>query len=57
MTKEFLFWIIMILAALGAGGPFFISGEKKWFAVGGGLFLLWVAVALLGWAEFGAAIK
>ncbi len=56
MTKELLFWIVMLLWLISGAVPAFAPGEKKWPSIGGS-FLAWGAVALLGWAYFGAPVN
>jgi hypothetical protein len=58
MTKGLLFWILMILWLIfglfttwPAGG-----GALVVFAPVGGMLLLWILLALLGWQVFGAAV-
>jgi len=56
MTLSVLFWILMILWAVLGAAPYFKGGERSWPAIGGA-FLVWCAVAVLGWAVFGAMVK
>lgn len=58
MTISTCFWIAMLLwLVLGAAPAVFAKGEQRsWGGVGAAL-LPFLAVALLGWAVFGAAIR
>ena len=53
MNLSLLFWILYILAvvfSVWSAGP---ANPKVW----GGSLLFFVLIGILGWAEFGAAIK
>lgn len=51
MSISILFWVIMLIWLLFG----FWSNWPNYKAVGGGI-IVWVLLALLGWAVFGAAI-
>jgi hypothetical protein len=57
MTRELLFWIVMLIWLLAAVGG--IRGHNlKLLAVdAAGWLLPWIAVAVLGWCALGPAIK
>lgn len=52
MPKSFWFWLIYVLCILFTAWPWW-SERPAWY-VAGGWFWLWVLVAILGWAAFGA---
>jgi hypothetical protein len=55
MSLSILFWFLMILWAIfGAWGW---RDPAQPFVRGGGWFLTFVLLAILGWAVFGAAIR
>lgn len=56
MTLGLCFWICMLLWLLLGAAPLMRSGEKNWGGIGLAL-LPWCAVAVVGWAVFGPAIK
>lgn len=59
MTKELLFWICMLLSALGSGGMIYRrhSGAPAASWELGVPLLLFVAICVLGWAFFGSPVK
>lgn len=55
MTIVFVFWFLMLLwLILGIAQTWPAAGSKPWPLAGS--VLLWVLLALLGWAQFGQAI-
>jgi hypothetical protein len=56
VTLSILFWILMILWLLFGAAPYMRAGEKSWSVIGQGL-VVWLAVAVLGWAVFGPIVK
>lgn len=55
MSISFLFWLLMILWLI-FGVEWGGFSDSRYRVVGGGL-LLWVLLALLGYAQFGSPIK
>lgn len=55
MSISLLFWVIMILWLLFGLWQNWPAPGGKPFAVGG-VIVLWVLLALLGWRVFGAAL-
>ncbi len=55
MTLQLLFWVLMILWAIF--GVWGYREPNQPFARGGGWFLTFILLAILGWAVFGAPIK
>jgi hypothetical protein len=56
MTIGLLFWVLMILSLLFGG----LSASPKWTErcpTWASSLLVWVLLALLGWAVFGPALK
>lgn len=56
MTIGLIFWILMLLGLFGYGyGGWPADPAGRWHF--GGWFVLWVLLALLGWAAFGSPVK
>lgn len=55
MTKEFLFWILMLIW-LVFGGLGFRSPDQTWYR-GGWAGMTFLIIAILGWAVFGPPIR
>ena len=56
MTIGLLFWVLMILSLLFGGASLSPKWSEKMPTWSHGI-LVWVLLALLGWAVFGPALK
>lgn len=57
MSKELLFWFLMILWLLFGLWSHYEEGKTYPYRFGAFYFLLFVLMAILGWAQFGAPVK
>jgi len=57
MTLSILFWILMILWLIFGWWSGYTPGQPYPFRNWGGNLLIFVLLAILGWAAFGAPIK
>ncbi len=56
MSKELLFWILMLLWLVLGAVPVVRGADRSWSGIGSAL-LIWCCVALLGWSVYGQPIK
>ena len=57
MSKEFLFWLLMILWLIFGWWTEYIPGQPYPYRRGVWSLLIFVLLAILGWAQFGAPVK
>lgn len=56
MTLSVLFWILMIIWLVFGAWVEYVPGQPYPFRRFGGSFLIWVLLAILGWAVFGTPV-
>ncbi len=57
MTLAVLFWVLMIVSVVFGLWSGYTPGQPYPFRTWGGSVLLYVLLAILGWAIFGAPVK
>ncbi len=57
MTLAVLFWVLMIVSLVFGLWSGYTPGQPYPFRTWGGSVLLYVLLAILGWAVFGAPVK
>lgn len=57
MTRDILFWVLMIIWLVFGLWSEYVPGQPYPFRVGARSFLTFVLLAILGWTVFGAPVK
>jgi len=57
MPLAILFWVLMIIWLVFGAWSGYTPGQPYPFRAWGGSLLIFILLALLGWAQFGAPVK
>ena len=57
MSKELFFWIVYLISFFGWGWSVYNPSEPLWYRRAGGNLVMWLLIAILGWAVFGPPIR